>query len=176
MPQPIFPLDLLGDLYAHMEWADSQVWRAALACPAAQANTRLRDRLFHIHLTQRAFLQVWTRQPRERFHTLKFETLDALHGWTRPYYGQIVQFLGNLDATTLSEPVPVPGATMFAEQLKREASPTTLGETLFQVTSHSTYHRGQVNTTLRELGAEPPLVDYIAWLWLGRPAPGWPSA
>ena len=37
--------------------------------------------------------------------------------------------------------------------------------------SHSTYHRGQVNARLREIGAEPPLVDYIAWLWFDRPAP-----
>jgi len=48
-----------------------------------------------------------------------------------------------------------------------------LAKTAFQVTGHSTCHRGQVNTRLRELGAYPPLVDYIAWLWLGRPAADW---
>ena len=25
------------------------------------------------------------------------------------------------------------------------------------------------------LGAEPPVVDYIAWVWLERPAPTWPE-
>jgi uncharacterized damage-inducible protein DinB len=39
---------------------------------------------------------------------------------------------------------------------------------------HTVYHRGQVNARVRALGGEPPLVDYIAWLWLGRPAPEWP--
>lgn len=45
-----------------------------------------------------------------------------------------------------------------------------LKEKLHQV---STYHRGQANSRLRELGGKPPLVDYIAWIWFGRPAPRW---
>ncbi len=28
---------------------------------------------------------------------------------------------------------------------------------------------------LRDVGGEPPLVDYIAWIWFGRPAPAWSS-
>lgn len=48
-----------------------------------------------------------------------------------------------------------------------------LGETMIQVAMHSQYHRGQINTRLRELGAEPPLVDYIAWIWFGRPDAAW---
>jgi uncharacterized damage-inducible protein DinB len=63
----------------------------------------------------------------------------------------------------------------FRERLGREPVEPTMGESLFQLTSHGTYHRGQVNSRLRELGAEPPLVDYIAWIWLGRPAPAWPA-
>ena len=51
-----------------------------------------------------------------------------------------------------------------------------MAETCLQVCSHSTYHRGQVNARLREIGAEPPLVDYIAWLWFERPAADWPPS
>jgi uncharacterized damage-inducible protein DinB len=47
---------------------------------------------------------------------------------------------------------------------------------MIQVATHSTYHRGQVNARLREVGGEPPLVDYIAWIWFGRPAPEWSAA
>ena len=48
--------------------------------------------------------------------------------------------------------------------------------TVLQVISHSTHHRAQANTRLRMVGAEPPMVDYIAWLWRGRPKPEWPAA
>ena len=41
----------------------------------------------------------------------------------------------------------------------------TLGESVLQVAMHSQHHRGQVCRRLREVGATPPYVDYIIWLW-----------
>jgi uncharacterized damage-inducible protein DinB len=38
---------------------------------------------------------------------------------------------------------------------------------------HSSYHRGQVAQRLRELGEEPPLSDFIAWIWMDRPGADW---
>jgi uncharacterized damage-inducible protein DinB len=51
--------------------------------------------------------------------------------------------------------------------------PATLGESAWQVFSHTTYHRGQVATRVREIGGEPPTIDYLMWVWSGRPAPSW---
>lgn len=51
------------------------------------------------------------------------------------------------------------------------AQPATLSESVLQVALHSTYHRGQINARLRELGGDPPLVDFIVWIWRGRPSP-----
>ncbi|MGH9902557.1 MAG: DinB family protein, partial [Pyrinomonadaceae bacterium] len=62
------------------------------------------------------------------------------------------------------------------ERIGRAPATTTAGETALQVVLHGTYHRGQVNARLKEVGGVPPLVDYIAWLWLGRPAAEWPPA
>ena len=64
---------------------------------------------------------------------------------------------------------------MVAEMLGHAPEVTTIGDTALQVALHGTYHRGQINARLREIGGEPPLVDYIAWIWLGRPAAAWPS-
>ena len=55
--------------------------------------------------------------------------------------------------------------------MNRRFEAPTLAETALQVAMHSTYHRGQVNARLRQIGGEPPLVDFIAWIWFGRPAP-----
>ena len=65
---------------------------------------------------------------------------------------------------------------MIERSLGRVPETTTLGETALQVPLHTIYHRGQVNARIRALGGEPPLVDYIAWIWLGRPAPEWRQA
>lgn len=37
----------------------------------------------------------------------------------------------------------------------------TIFEMLFQVVNHSTYHRGQINSLLKQSGIEPILTDYI---------------
>jgi uncharacterized damage-inducible protein DinB len=168
-------LPLIVELYTHMEWADAHVWRVALATPDAQGDTPLLDRLLHIHLTQRAFLQVWQARPLERSQGLRFSGLPELWSWAAPFYREIPGFLSGLSVERLADTVTLPWVKYFRDRLGQEPAVPTLGETLFQLTSHTTYHRGQVNTRLRELGAEPPLVDYIAWIWQSRPAAAWPA-
>jgi uncharacterized damage-inducible protein DinB len=169
----VYTVPLLQDLYRHLEWADAAVWRVTLDAPTAVSDPELLDRLSHIHVTQRVFLEVWTGQPVQRYADLRFPALPELYAWARGYYARAHAYLGTLAEGDLAAPTPVPWARLFHTRTGGEAAVTTLGETLFQVTSHSTYHRAQVNTRLRALGVEPPLVDYIAWLWQRRPPPVW---
>jgi uncharacterized damage-inducible protein DinB len=93
--------------------------------------------------------------------------------WARPYYADARRFFDSLDSSALGAPVTMPWVEEYQKREGRTFSTPTLSETIFQVVSHSTYHRGQVNIRLRELGGEPPLVDFIAWAWFGRPTPDW---
>lgn len=165
---------VLRQLIRHMEWADAEVWRAVQAHEPAGRDSRLRELLTHLHVVQRLFLVVWQKQP---FDPSKgrpeFATAADLRAWARTYYPEANDFLDALDRQVLTEGVSMPWIESFEAQLGRTFSTPTLGETMFQVTSHSTYHRGQVNARLREIGGEPPLVDYIAWIWFGRPEPDW---
>jgi uncharacterized damage-inducible protein DinB len=68
----------------------------------------------------------------------------------------------------------MPWASHVEKRIGRPPGLTTIVDTALQVVMHTTYHRGQVNARLRAIGGEPPLVDYIAWIWVGRPAPEWP--
>ena len=169
----MFSRNLLEDLYAHMEWADATLWHAIHSSPEAAADTEVKNRLFHIHFTQYAFLEAWKGTPFKRMKADDFASLAAVHVWMRPYYAGLKQFLLSLDDEKLNSPVSIPWAGYFGRQLGREVAETTLGETLFQVCSHSVHHRAQVNLQLRAHGGTPPLIDYIAWLWSGRPAPAW---
>jgi len=56
-----------------------------------------------------------------------------------------------------------------------KVTPATHAESVVQVAMHTTYHRGQVATQIRALGGEPPLTDFVVWIWLGKPEPEWPS-
>jgi uncharacterized damage-inducible protein DinB len=156
-----------------MEWADARVWTAALR--TEPADPRLHHVLSHVHIVQRAFLTMWTNgdigAAVER--TKELHTLPDLLAWARTYYPEAHAFLDAATDDRLAAPLQMPWAAQIEASLGRPPASTTLAETFLQVTSHSTYHRGQVNARLRELGVEPPLVDYIAWLWAGRPAPEW---
>jgi uncharacterized damage-inducible protein DinB len=169
--------DLLRQLIRHMEWADAEVWRAVLAHEPAGRDGRLRDLLTHLHRTQRLFLLVWQKQSLDStWGKTDFATLSDLRTWAQTYYPDANRFLDALDEPALKSDVTMPWVKSFEAQLGRTFSTPTLGETIFQVSSHSTYHRGQINARLRELGGEPPLVDYIAWIWFGRPVPNWTPA
>ncbi len=149
-----------------MEWADATVWSAIRRLDHIDEN--LTERLQHLHGTQHAFLMIWRKQP------LDFSNVPAdVEQWAREYYAELPKFLTGIDASALDCTLNMPWADRYAKEIA--AHPTTLGETMLQVASHSAYHRGQINTRIRQLGGKPPLVDYIAWLWSGRPAPPWSS-
>ena len=170
------PIDALRELYRHMEWADASVWRAVLAHAPALRDARLGDLLLHIHTVQRAFLHVWTDQPVSLPSRDDFPDLVSIQHWGHPVYAAGHRFLESIDDRVLGRAVIMPWAAQLAAPLGREPNEPTLAETIFQVTSHSTYHRGQVNARLREIGGEPALVDFIAWVWFGKPAPDWQGA
>lgn len=170
----MFSIEALQDLCDWMEWADGAVWRATLAQPATEEDAKIRGLLLHIHVVQRAFLAVWTDGPLTFPEPDEFPSLGGIRDWARPHYAEVRRFLASLDAAALVRPVTMPWIEEYQAREGRTFGTPTLSETIFQVVSHSTYHRGQVNVRLRELGGEPPLVDYIAWIWFGRPKPDWP--
>ena len=162
----------LNDLFRHMEWADASVWRAVLASDTAREDTKLREFFYHVHMVQRAFLRVWRGEPRDTPYP-KFDDTSSLIAWGRSYYPEVFAQLKLWTENDLSKPLNLPWASMVKKLLGCEPQDTTLGQTVQQVALHSLYHRGQVNARLRELGGEPPLVDYIAWIWLGQPDADW---
>lgn len=168
-------VNALTELYRHMEWADASVWGAVLASEGARNDPKLREYFYHLHVVQRAFLRTWRGEARESpFPT--FGDAPSLMLWGRTYYGEALAHLDLMSEERLSEPMPVGWASMVEQALGRAPEPTTVGDTVLQVALHSMYHRGQINARLREVGGEPPLVDYVAWVWTGRPSPGWPSS
>ena len=166
--------ETLRELFRHMEWADALVWKAVLACPEAMEDSNLRERLYHIHMVQAAFMKVWKNEPLGRVEPKDFPDAASLLSWARENYAKLNEYLGGIAGMDSERPIVVPWIAMFEKRMGRKADAPTFYETLLQVVMHSTYHRGQVNTRLRELGGEPPLTDFIAWIWNGKPEPAWP--
>lgn len=162
----------LKDLYQHMQWADATVWASLIANSDAENDSKLRDYFYHLHMVQYVFLRTWRGEPRETPYPT-FDNSKALMLWGRDFYNQLFSYLDTLSDDQIYQPLLLPWATMVEKRLGVAPKNTVLLDTMLQVALHSQYHRGQINTRLREIGAEPPLVDYIAWVWLGRPSTSW---
>ena len=156
-----------------MEWGDATVWRSVMSTKGMAEDPAVKERLFHIHFTQFAFFAAWIGQKFERKKSADFGSLEEVLAWAKGNYPEIILFLDALEDEQLNDPLPLPWAGFFGRQLGREVAVTTLGETMLQLSNHSIHHRAQVNTQIREHGGEPPLIDYIVWLWSGRPAAEW---
>jgi len=167
-------LRTLTDLYRHMEWADALLWSAVTDAGAATADAKVRATLYHVHLVQHAFLRTWRGDAMETpFPT--FEELPGMMAWGRMFHHQAAAFIEALEAEDLARPMPVAWSATVEAAIGQPPETTTIGDTVLQVALHSIHHRGQLNVRLRELGATPPLLDYIAWIWYGRPAADWPA-
>ncbi len=174
-------ISMIQDQFRQMEWADALVWKSVLSSEAPRTDQTLHTRLHHIHMVQHGFLGVWQHAFASKEDLREWATrVGELRGtelmaWGQAYHRDVQQYVAGLSETSLTEPVVLPWADMVATTLGKSIVTPTLCETLLQVTMHSTHHRGQINARLRELANEPPLVDFIAWVWLGKPAPEWPT-
>lgn len=167
---------MLPDVYLalmrHMEWADATVWRVVLASPRVQSDERIRDCLYHLHTVQWAYLRIWRDEAPEVPDVSSFRDMPAIQAWGREYHRQVVEQLDALSEEGCERLIRFPWAEQLVDRFGSPA-PATFADTILQITSHSTYHRGQINMRLRGIGAEPPLTDYIAWVWMQRPEAEW---
>ena len=162
-------LNLLKDLYAHMKWADAQIWKSIEATPGALSDEEVRERLFHIHMTQCLFLKAWKEEEIVYEKSDAYPTVESIKQIMAGYYADLPVFVDSLTDSDLQRPMVMPWVRFFERTIGQPAIDTTLGETMYQIASHSVHHRAQVNLQLRAHGGEPPFIDYIVWLWLGRP-------
>ena len=56
-------MKLTAELYRAMEWSDARMWSAVHATPSAASDQKVREKIHHLHMVQRAFLTVWRGTP-----------------------------------------------------------------------------------------------------------------
>jgi uncharacterized damage-inducible protein DinB len=157
-------------LLGHAEWADSLVWQTVLAMP--QEDAELQAKLHHLHMVQWAYLHIWRGDAVKPREPGTFATSLALRDWAREYYRELPAYLAHRSDADLEREVRFPWADRLVQRFG-QAQPATWAESVLQVAMHSGYHRGQLARRLRELGAEAPLTDFIAWIWMSRPGADW---
>jgi len=153
--------ETLIDLTRHCIWADDELWTAVDGHDASRTDSGILDRFHHIHLVQYAFISI-----------VRGETVDPKKGselsrsdlreWGRGNALTLFELARLIPDTELTTNFEVPWFKDPPIELSR-------GEAILQACLHSVHHRGQIATRLRELGGDSPTIDYIYWIWKGRP-------
>jgi hypothetical protein len=160
------------NLVNHMEWADAQVWTSILSKPLLENDDWIKERMHHYHSTQWAYGQIIFKLPINIPELRNFADINSIGCWASCFYKEFSDMFSKLDEIELQEKVEFPWSTRIAEKFG-SISPANVGESIIQLALHSTHHRGQVVMHLREAGIEPPMTDFIAWIWMRCPKASW---
>jgi uncharacterized damage-inducible protein DinB len=156
-------VETLRDLLRHEAWADAKLLQALKNCTGAWDDSTIQDKLHHSHGVQMAYLALIRDEPLDLEKLQRpFYSFGELKASVQEYHGSVFPLFESLSPDDLERTVVlnVPG---------HEERRNTVREALLQVAMHSHYHRAQLATRIRELGGDPPLTDFIVWVWDGRP-------
>jgi len=159
------------DPIAHMEWADSCMWETVLE--NGERDSRIETCLHHLHMVQHAFLSLWRSESLDIPDISSFSDVASIAKWAREAHIGIQEFLAGAEESTLESELSIPWAEQLESRLKGPVESVNVHQSVMQVAMHSAHHRGQAALRLRELNTEPPLLDFIVWLWQGRPRARW---
>jgi len=157
-------LDTIRELYEYNRWANARSLEAASTVPR-EAFTRevggsfasLRGTLAHVYGAEWIWLERWRgTSPRHLPFALDFPDVETIRSRWHDVEREQKKFVDGLDGARLAEVISY-------VNLKGETFAYPLGRMLQHVVNHSTYHRGQVATILRQLGATPLSTDLLLY-------------
>jgi uncharacterized damage-inducible protein DinB len=157
-------LESIRELYGYNRWANARSLEAAAAVSTEDFTREvggsfasLRGTLAHMYGAEWIWLQRWKGiSPRQLPFSLEFPDVASIRSRWQAVENECQVFLDALDPARLAEVlsyVNLQGQT-FAYPLRRM---------LQHVVNHGTYHRGQITTLLRQLGAAPLATDLLLY-------------
>jgi uncharacterized damage-inducible protein DinB len=152
-------------LYDYNKWANGLMLAAASKLTTEQfivdlksSHRSVRDTLAHVLAAEWIWLERWNgTSPKALLDPAQFPTIGALEArWAEVESGQAMFIEGLTDASLDS--------LISYENTRGEQWTYPLGPMMQHVVNHSSYHRGQVTTMLRQIGAEVSPVDLLVFL------------
>jgi uncharacterized damage-inducible protein DinB len=151
-------------LFKYDAWANTRILDCCSSLTAEQFTRSLgssfssvRDTLAHIMGAQWVWLERFNgRLPAGLPKATEYEDLRGLHARWNETEQALLAYVSGLSATDLAR-------NFEYRDLKGNFHSNLLWQTLQHLANHGTYHRGQVTTLLRQLGAQPVSTDLIAF-------------
>jgi uncharacterized damage-inducible protein DinB len=157
-------LGMIRDLFAHQAYADASMLNAIARHEPAAGDPQLRTLLHHILVSHRFWIHLCQGLAFSvEEESVVPDTLGPILARYRETHDLDHDWLARIDESDLSRSL---------ESSYVPARRVAVSEALAQVCLHTQGHRAQCATRLRQLGGEPPPVDFIAWI-ADRPLPPW---
>ncbi len=165
----MIPLETFREIYDFNYWARDRQFQACAALtseqflrPMGNSFSSVRDTLAHLLAVEWVWLERWrgrspNREEAEAFGAGNFPTLDSLRDAWAPIEKEVRGFLRTCPEENLSLPLTY-------TNMQGQVWTYALWRVLYHVANHQTYHRGQITTLLRQLGAVPAGTDYLVGL------------
>jgi uncharacterized damage-inducible protein DinB len=149
-------------LFKYNAWADRRVLKAASALTQEQFTKQLgssfssvRDTLAHIYGVEWLWLERFQgHSPSAIPNDPAFADITNLRASWAAFEPKMLNFVRGLTQEGLD-------AVMEYKTMKYGVYCNPLWQSMFHLVNHGTYHRGQITTMLRQLGAQPILTDLM---------------
>ena len=155
------PADMMA-LYEYNAWADRRVLEAASALSREQYTKQMgssfssvRDTLPHIYGVEWLWLERFQgRSPMAIPDDAEFADIVKLKASWAAFEPRLLNFVRGLTQEDLDR-------VMEYKTMKYGVYRNPLWQSMQHLVNHGTYHRGQITTMLRQLGAQPILTDLM---------------
>jgi uncharacterized damage-inducible protein DinB len=157
-------LDEIRELYAYNTWANKRIFEAAGRLSSEEFGREIkssfpsvRETMLHMISAEWIWLSRWkgvspSKWP-ENWDTSSFASLQSV--WTN-VSRDLTTFVGNLTENDLNKEIAY-------QNIKGDPFSNLLWQMMRHVVNHSSYHRGQITTLLRQLGKESVSTDMIVF-------------
>jgi uncharacterized damage-inducible protein DinB len=149
-------------LYEYSAWANHRSMEGAATLsneqfvkPLGSSFSSVRDTLAHLYGAEWIWLERFKgNSPSALPDVTQFADLASLRTAWAPLERRLLDFVNGLSQADLD-------LTLEYKTLKFGTYKNPLWQSMQHVVNHGTYHRGQITTLLRQLGAQPVLTDLM---------------
>jgi uncharacterized damage-inducible protein DinB len=146
-------------------WADDRMFGAVAKLPPeaflrdlGSSLKSVRDTVVHLVSAQWVWFNRWQgKVPPGMWNAAEYPDAASVRSKWESLWAELGPFLKSKSDADLAR-------DLRYKNLKGEEFAYPLGQLAMHLANHSSYHRGQVTTLLRQLGAEPVATDFVVFL------------
>ncbi|MBI3856288.1 MAG: DinB family protein [Planctomycetes bacterium] len=157
-------LETIRLLFDYTRWADARMLEA-VAKLAPDAWTKdlgsslksARDTVVHVVSAQWIWISRWKGEvPKGMWTAADYPAPASIREKWEPLAAELAAFVAAQTEESVAKPLTY-------KNLKGDSFSYPLGQLMLHLVNHSTYHRGQVTTLIRQLGGQPLSSDLVVY-------------